>query len=392
MLCPYCNSDTADENDVCQKCGCQIVKSGSSEPVTSEPVKTMPTIDEERQYPTLHWRCTWLTLLFHLFNALILAVVFCGGVWALYHYYGTNETLVEWKKIIWIAAISIPSLYFLFGFISFLFNWFIKRYELHPKEIRLIKGVFNMTTNSTLLEALWGMKLRQNWIQRIFGTGKITLFSDDVTAPELHINDIGSVRSRFDELVRYQDYALDCSNVKVERDDVKDTSMQVWRYSGRDLIDETIWGVLITGGLIALGYYVPWGNDYLRYALLLVIPVLYWVWLIWTFIDKICCTKYTLYNATLVKESGLFSKKINVYVLCHIQDCEMSQNLWQKIVGDVGNITLYLKWENKDADAKGGSRSTTKKDVLHGLINHKDKYDTLKERWLRERHRRQAGS
>lgn len=386
MLCPYCNSDTLNENGVCQTCGRQINQSNSFGQATTL------SIDEERQYPTLHWRCTWLTLFFHMLNAAIIAAILAGGVWAVYHYYGTNETLVEWKKTVWIVAMAIPSVYFLLGFLSFMYNWFIKRYELHPKELRLIKGVFNMTTNSTLLEVLWGMKLRQNWIQRMLGTGKITLFSDDVTAPELHINDIGAVRPRFDELVRYQDYALDCSNVKVERDDVKDTSKQEWRYSWRDLIDETIWGVLITGGLIALGYFVPWGNDYLRYSLLLVVPVIYWVWLIWTFIDKIWCTKYTLYNATLVKESGLFSKKINVYVLCHIQDCEMSQNLWQRIVGDVGNITLYLKWENKDADAQGGSRSTTKKDVLHGLINHKDKYDTLKERWLRERHRRQAGS
>lgn len=388
MLCPHCNSETPDGNDVCQNCRRPI--STSSAP---EQARMTLEIDEERQYPIQHWRCTWLTLFFHFLNALVLGGILAVGVWALYHFYGDNKTLIEWKKIIWIAAISIPALYFILGFISFIYNWFIKRYELRPKELRLIKGVFNMTTNSTLLEALWGMKLRQNVLQRMLGTGRITLFSDDVTAPVLHINDIGAVRARFEDLARYQDYALDCSNVKVERDDVKDTSKQEWRYSWRDLIDETIWGILITAGLIALGYFVQWGNEYLRYSLLLVIPIIYWIWLIWTFIDKIWCTKYTLYNATLVKESGLFSKKIDVYVLCHIQDCEMSQNLWQRMVGDVGNITLYLKWENKDAAAqKEGSHSTTKKDILHGLLNHKEKYDTLKERWLRERHRRQTGS
>lgn len=388
MLCPHCKLETPDDKDVCQNCKRPVFT-----PSSSETVQTQLSIDEERQYPVQNWRCTWLTLLFHFLNALIFAAILAGGIWALYYFYGTNETLVAWKMHIWIIAMAIPVVYFILGFISFMYNWFIKRYELRPKELRLIKGVFNMTTNSTLLEMLWGMKLRQNILQRIMGTGRITLFSDDVTAPELHINDIGAVRARFEDLVRYQDYALDCSNVKVERDDVKDTSKQEWRYSWRDLIDETIWGIIITGGLIALGYFVPWGNNSLRYSLLLIFPVFYWIWLIWTFIDKIWCTKYTLYNATLVKESGLFSKKIDVYVLCQIQDCEMSQNLWQRIVGDVGNITLYLKWENKDASAKGGgSRSTTKKDVLHGLLNHKEKYETLKERWLRERHRRQAKS
>lgn len=387
MACKYCKSALEpDENGICPECG--RVNLPDSEPSYKAP----RAAGEEDKYPIRHWRCTWMIMLSVFVKAALLTGVLAGGVWALFHFV-ENQTLDNWKQIIWLCAFAIPLIYLLLGSISFLYNRFIKRYELRPKEIRLIKGVIDMKTNSTLLEVLWGMKLRQNFFQRILGTGRITLFSDDVTSPELHINDLGNVRSRFYELVRYQNYALDCSNVKVEKDDVKDTSKQVWRYSSRDLIDETIWGVIITAGLIVLGYFVPWGNNYLRYALLLVIPVLYWVWLIWTFIDKIWCTKYILYNAILVKESGLFSKKINVYVLCHIQDCEMSQNLWQKIVGDVGNIILYLKWENKDANAKkSGSHSTTKKDVLHGLMNHKEKFETLKERLLRERHRRQASS
>ena len=59
----------------------------------------------------------------------------------------------------------------------------------------------------------------------------------------------------------------------------------------------------------------------------------------------------------------------------------MSQNLWQRIIGDIGNITLYLKWD--DREDKG-------KEVLHGLQHHKEIFDTFKERWLFERHRRQA--
>lgn len=326
-----------------------------------------------------------------------MAGILAGIIWGVQYYdildNEKNELFNKWKLYIWGGAMAIPTLYFLLGFIVFLIRWFIKRYELRPKDIRLIKGIFNMTTNSTLLEALWGMKLRQNFLQRILGTGKITLFSDDVTAPILHINDIGSVRKRFSELIRYQDYALDCSNVKVEKDPSIDTSVQVWRYSWRDLIDEFIWGVIITAALICAGWFFDWGNPYVRYSLLLIIPVFYWCWLLWTFIDKICCTTYTLNNASLVKESGIFHKKIDVYVLCHIRDCEMSQNLWQRIVGDVGNITLYLKWENKDAsETQSGSVATTKKDVLHGLVDHTNKYETLKERWLRERHRRQAQS
>lgn len=385
MPCFYCNSNKEPNPDgSCPDCGRIASQSDAANPSVVKPGMS--------DFPVQHWRCTWMILLPKLINAALIAGVLAGCVWVLYHYVN-DETLNNWKQIIWICVFAIPSIYFLFDFLFFIYNRFIKKYELHPKEFLLIRGLFNTKTDSTLLEALWGLKLRQNFIQRLLGTGRITLFSDDVTAPELHINDIGSVRSRFDELVRYQNFALDCSNVKVERDDVKDTSTQVWRYSCRDLIDETIWGVLITAAMIALGFFVPWGNVYIRYSLLLIIPVLYWLWLIGVFIIKICCTKYTLYNATLVKESGLFSKKIDVYVLCHIQECEMSQNLWQKIVGDVGNITLFLKWENKDADVrKGGPLSTTKKDVLHGLSHHKEKRDTLKERMLRERHRRQAGS
>ncbi|MBR5161621.1 MAG: PH domain-containing protein [Thermoguttaceae bacterium] len=401
MPCTYCNSSKEpNANGVCPDCGrAPQSDSTQSSSATSNAAPNAPTaVSEEQQYPVLHWRCTWMLLVFKLINALIMAGVLGGAIWGLRYYdlldSNKNELLSKWYLYIWIVAMAIPTLYFLLGFISFLYQWFIKRYELRPKDIRLIKGVLNMTTNSTLLEALWGMKLRQNFLQRILGTGKITLFSDDVTAPVLHINDLGSVRKRFKDLIRYQDYALDCSNVKVEKDSISDTSTQVWRYSWRDLIDEFSWGVAITLCLLFIGWFFNFGNPYVRYSLLLIIPVLYWVWLIWTFIDKICCTTYTLNNASLVKESGIFHKKIDVYVLCHIKDCEMSQNLWQRIIGDVGNITLYLKWENKDASdqQQTGSVATTKKDVLHGLAGHKKKYETLKERWLRERHRRQAQS
>ena len=341
-----------------------------------------------------------------------MAAILAGLVWGLEYFKIfdgiAKEHPTEWKNITWIVIAAIPAVYFVLGFISFVYKWFIKRYELRPKEIRLIKGFFNMTTNSTLLEALWGMKLRQNIFQRILGTGKITLFSDDVTAPVLHINDIGSVRSRFREMIRYQDYALDCSNVKVERDSNSDTSTHVWRYSARDLIDEAIWGIVLPlilfGILLGLQKGLTYCSSMTIYKYLsflqmdtkqilnivLIFAAAYWCWLIWTFIDKICCTTYTLNNATMVKESGIFYKKIDVYVLCHVRDCEMSQNLWQRLVGDVGNIILYLKWENKDSSQDSGVVSTTKKDVLHGLVDHAEKFEVLKERWLRERHRRQA--
>ena len=388
MPCNYCNSTKEPNPDgSCPDCGRTPGQANSG-----QQANVPPTVNEEKLYPIQNWRCTGLVLLSKLFNAILMAAVFAGCVWALFHYVN-NEALNKWKDVFWITAGAIPALYFFLCLISFAYCWFIKRYELRAKDIRLIKGVFNMTTNSTLLEALWGMKLRQNFLQRLFGTGKITLFSDDVTSPVLHINDIGNIRERFNDLIRYQAYALDCSNVKVEKETKSDTSVQIWRYCWRDLIDEFFWGVAITVVLVLAGHFIPWGNAYLRYSFVLIIPVLYWCWLIWTFIDKICCTTYILNNASLVKESGIFHKKVDVYVLCHIRDCEMSQNLWQRIVGNVGNITLYLKWENKDASEKEkGSIATTKKDVLHGLQDHTGKYEILKERWLRERHRRQASS
>lgn len=402
MPCNFCNSlRQPDENGVCPDCG-RVVNQADSQPAA----------DEERLYPVQHWRCTWILLFFTLLNALVMFAILAGVVWGLEYFKildgAVKDRFNEWQNVIWMIIAAIPAVYFVMGFISFVYKWFIKRYELRSKEIRLIKGFLNMTTNSTLLEALWGMKLRQNIFQRILGTGKITLFSDDVTAPVLHINDIGSVRKRFNDMIKYQDYALDCSNVKVEKASKADSSTHVWRYSSRDLIDEAIWGVVLPllffGALLCISKlsvncsFVS-DNKYLSFLqlnmkqILITISVFagaYWCWLIWTFIDKICCTKYTLNNATMVKESGIFYKKIDVYVLCHVRDCEMSQNLWQRLVGDVGNIILYLKWENKDASQDSGAVSTTKKDVLHGLADHAAKFEVLKERWLRERHRRQA--
>ena len=391
MPCTYCNSTKSPNPDgSCPDCGRIVSQNNPSAP-----------IDENQQYPVQHWRCTWLLVLFNLINAALIGGVLSACVWALYHF-TDNESLNQWKDVFWIAAAAIPSVYFLLGFVFFLYRWFIKRYELRPKEIRLVKGFLNLSTNSTLLEVLWGMKLRQNFLQMIFGTGRITLLSDDITSPVHHINDIGRVRKRFNDLIRYQDYALDCSNVKVEKEVRIDTSVQVWKYSWRDLIDETIFGVLIPVALFLLIWLVPVllsrfnlsvPQVSFKHNLIFtsIVAALYWCWLIWTFVDKICFTSYTLNNATLVKESGIFHKRIDVYVLCHIDDCEMSQNLWQRIVGDIGNIILYLKWENPNgANGESGSYSTTMKAVLHGLQNHTDKYETFKERWLRERHRRGA--
>ncbi|MBQ2619917.1 MAG: PH domain-containing protein [Thermoguttaceae bacterium] len=429
MPCNFCNSAKSPNPDgTCPDCGRVVSQSD-----TAQPSNTLPDVNENQQYPVQHWRCTWMILLSKMLFAALMAAALVGGVWALYHY-ADNENLNKCKQFVWIGAIAIPSIYFLFGFFSFLFNRFIKRYELRPKEIRLIKGFLNMSTNSTILEALWGMSLRQYFFQRFFGTGRITLHSDDATSPTLYINDIGNIRKRFDSLREYQEYALDCSNVKVERNPNADTSLKYWRYSGYDLIDETFWGLLITAvsifvwlmpfgidqyrlyvligvpvvywlcgliwtlfrgvfftkftvalGIVITAVYIalacPWENANLRFFLLMSVPVFYWCWLIFTFIDKIFFTLYTLDTATLTKESGIFNKKIDVYVLCHIRDCKMSQNLWQRIIGDIGNITLYLKWD--DREDKG-------KEVLHGLQHHKEIFDTFKERWLFERHRRQA--
>ena len=402
MPCFYCNSNKAPNSDgTCPDCGRVYETSDVSSSVAAATdvspgdSDASPSVNEESQYKIQRWRCTWMIVFFHLVYAALMAGVLVGLILGLRYYDRLdgvpNAIFNEWQKEIWIAAMAIPVVYFVFGLIRFLYNRLIKKYELRPKEIRVITGFINTSTNSTLLESLWGMKLRQNLLQRFFGTGRITLFSDDVTSPVIHIDDLGRVRKRFNELVRYQNYALDCSNVKVERDVKIDTSVQVWRYSWRDFLDEIFWGIVIPFGLLLLGLYVPGLGKILTFPVVLTISVLYWIWLIWIYIDHICCTTYTLNSATMVKESGIFSKKIDVYVLCHVSDCEMSQNLWQKLVGDVGNITLLLRWENNEkTKGKGNELSKTMEDVLHGLKDHKKKYELCKERWLRERHRRQA--
>lgn len=369
------------------------------EQVDADKEQSTSAEDEEKLYPVEHWRCSWMYMFFKLVNAILLAVLFAGIILGLKYYDSLdgieNAFFNNWQKVIWIIFMTIPAVYLLMEFIFFMYEWFIRRFELRPKEIRLITGVVNMSTNSTLLEALWGIKLRQNILQRFFGTGRITLFSDDATAPVLHINTIGNIRERFRKLCKYQEYALDCSNVKVEKDTNTDTSVKEWRYSWRDLVDEIFFGIAIPAVPLILGCFFSWVRIILPLYVLLTITGIYWCWLIWGILNKIYCTKYTLNNATLIKESGIFYKRIDVYVLCQIRDCEMSQNLWQmiigKFVGDVGNIILYLKWENTDKNKEeGASISTTKKDVLHGLADHAKSFELFKERWLRERHRRQA--
>lgn len=410
MPCVYCNAEMPDENGICPNCGrrapqpnadqqsSQTTQTDMSQQQTSS--STQQTTNEPEQFIEQHWRSSWLFLAFKLLRAIALAVAFGAVIWVLKKYTKIDITPYEGfedlNSKIGLGVMMIPVLYLVWGTLQFLYSYCIKRYELGETDFRLNKGFFSRSVKITLLEAVWGMKLRQNLLDRILGTGKITLFSDDVDTPKIQLNDLGSVRKKFDDLVRYQEHALDRSNVKVEQDVDPDRSTYVWHYSFRDLIDEFLECIGFTAIAAFLYFFIPWSNSalswvpvWLKITVLCIVPVLCWLWLAWYIIDKVWCTTYTLNNAVLIKESGVLHKKIDVYVLCQVEDCDLNQNLWQRMVGNVGNITLYLKWENKDA-AEGESVSTIKKDELHGLVDYEDKFKRFRKRWQRERHRRSS--
>ena len=115
MPCNFCNSAKSPNPDgTCPDCGRVVSQSD-----TAQPSNTLPDVNENQQYPVQHWRCTWMILLSKMLFAALMAAALVGGVWALYHY-ADNENLNKCKQFVWIGAIAIPSIYFLFGFFSFL--------------------------------------------------------------------------------------------------------------------------------------------------------------------------------------------------------------------------------------------------------------------------------
>ena len=130
------------------------------------------------------------------------------------------------------------------------------------------------------------------------------------------------------------------------------TETFTWRYSGRDLFDETFWGVVFLAIFGAIFFFVSKENlgEWLRVGLLWVTGVwalLYWLWLGWTYFSRRACTLYTLTPQYFEYQHGFFSQKTQRIELFDIEQVNLTRTLWERILG-VATLQLRVKDQTKD--------------------------------------------
>ncbi len=456
MVCFYCNAEMPDENGVCPQCGRQaprreesatgaVDSSGSAEttaagnyasssnseksvldsktsespvfegtmsknsefensarksPSFEKPAENQPSDNMVDVSQRLIWRFSIYDLLDEFVQAIILLAI--AGLIGFLLTYFKAEFMQKYSPWVWGALLTVPILYISYHFFKFLYHRVTQTYELCPDKLYCSDGLLVQKTNTLLLYSVRGMKLKQFMVQCLFGLGNILIYSPDITSNPLKISGIGDIARRFKILEAYRQQALHNRCFHSTNADLIDTNDQTyhWRYSAFDLIDETIWGVLITIGFVLLGKLIGSGDDWnkwtgtsfgweIRYLVQFGIPVLYWLTLGYIYLRRSFLTSYHLSPTVLTKKSGLLFYTEEIFVLYYLKDIQQRQNLWQRLIG-VGDVILYLdsmydiKSDSSDSDnsSPGGADKKSgevreRKIVMRGLKNHRDIFDQI---------------
>ena len=118
------------------------------------------------------------------------------------------------------------------------------------------------------------------------------------------------------------------------------TETHVWYYNLRDLLDETIIGVIILTAITVLCVYLHknypwiWGLE--------IVPLIYVFWLLYTVFVRRMCTVYKLTPQNFIYQRGFFVQNTIYIELFDIEQVNLKRNLWERIIG-VGTIRLKIK-------------------------------------------------
>ncbi|MDO4551756.1 MAG: PH domain-containing protein [Planctomycetia bacterium] len=123
------------------------------------------------------------------------------------------------------------------------------------------------------------------------------------------------------------------------------TETFIWRYSVRDLLDETIILVILLAVFAGICMYFQsswiWG--------LMIIPVVYGIWLAYTFFARRLCTEYRLTPQNFIHQKGFLVQKTIYIELFDVEQVNLKRNLWERIIG-VGTICLRVKHQSSEND------------------------------------------
>ncbi len=373
MRCNQCGTEYPDDEKSCPQCG------AASSAAPTDTSQAVPAADDKNCVDTtkdLVWKYSLMDLLDEAIIAVVLTVVASLVYW-FSCYEGLAKLSPLSKHLITALIFVAPVLYVLWQIFRYLKGILTLRYELKPQKFYYSHGLFVRKTDALTLFTIRSMRLRQSLYQRLLGLGDIYLFSPDITNRSMKISGIANIWKRFNILEAYRQ-ANQNQRIRTEKQNSDDSQQAIynWRYSGWDLIDETMEIIVVTilflwGGnwLISVSpSFAEWVKQYSvdKWLALGAIPALLWIWLIYTYISRRYFVSYQLTPTTFIRNSGLIVLKKDIYVLYYLQDIQFHQNLWQRIIG-IGNLTLYM-YSSEDPDGdKSSATAETRKIQINGL-------------------------
>lgn len=119
------------------------------------------------------------------------------------------------------------------------------------------------------------------------------------------------------------------------------TETHEWRYNPRDLLDESIFGIIILAVFVILGI-VMQGTAGWWIWLTLIFPAGYFLWLAYTLFVRRMCTVYRLTPQNFIYQRGFLVQSTMYVELFDIDQVNLKRNLWERVIG-VGTIKLSIK-------------------------------------------------
>lgn len=116
----------------------------------------------------------------------------------------------------------------------------------------------------------------------------------------------------------------------------------VWRYTGKDLLDESIFGIVFLAIAIIACMVTEGAVRYVLLGLLGIPTLIYWCWLSYLFFIRRVCTSYELTPQNFIYRHGFLVQKTRFIELFDIEQVNIKRNLWERIIG-VGTVQLRLK-------------------------------------------------
>lgn len=114
------------------------------------------------------------------------------------------------------------------------------------------------------------------------------------------------------------------------------------RYSGKKMRSWMLMVILITVLFVVLGIFIHAKLGFYTWLLILLIPILAWLHFLAAYFYRTWTIKYRLTSHRFYNESGLFKKTIDTLEIIDIEDMQMEQSLWDRLInGGVGTVVIH---------------------------------------------------